>query len=257
MFAKGVRAVLAVAVAAASCSVAAERAPFDEFIGERSMMVSNDGYGVWVYWGAEKATLEYPGRTPFKHHLGTEDNDFLVMLEAACRADGKGQGRNDSEPVRALSLPMHPDTGDVPSFFTPWYWWRVLRGNEATSTPVTVTVGTGKGHESRLVERHVDWSFARPQLLVRIPPAEAMRALLEGTDTEITVRGHQHAGTVTVGTGKGHESDWWNAMWTGRSRDRNCWSGYRPPRRCGHCSKGRIPRSLSKAANQMKKHCPR
>ena len=218
MFAKGVRAVLAVAVAAASCSVAAERAPFDEFIGERSMMVSNDGYGVWVYWGAEKATLEYPGRIPFKHHLGTEDNDFLVMLEAACRADGKGQGRNDSEPVRAnLSLPMHPDTGDVPSFFTPWYWWRVLRGNEATSTPVTVTVGTGKGHESRLVERHVDWSFARPQLLVRIPPAEAMRALLEGTDTEITVRGK----------GVHIELEFMEN------------------------------RALSKAANQMKKHCPR
>ena len=181
---------LVAAIAAASASIDADTAPFDQFIGERSITVSSDGYRVWVYWNAEKATLGYPGRTPFKHNPGTEDKDLLVMLEATCRADGRAHGTKGPEPVRAnLSLPMHPDTWDVPSFFTPGYWWRVLGGNDATSTSVTATVGTGKGHRSQLVERHVDWSFSHPQLLVWLPPEEAMRALLEGKDTTITVRG--------------------------------------------------------------------
>ena len=57
----------------------------------------------------------------------------------------------------------------------------------------------------------------RSRVLVRIPPAEAIRALLEGADTEITVRGK----------GVHIELEFMEN------------------------------RALSKAANQRKKHCPR
>ena len=169
---------------------AAAAPPFEHLVGEDWTVVSNDGYGLWLYWHAERGTIQYPGRPPFRHDASAPDSQHRVLIEAVCRADPQRSGLSGSSPIRTnLSLPMHPGDPDVPSILNPWLWWLAATGRSETRTAATVSVGGGVAYPTELFERHVDWSFPRPDVRVIIPAAAALQGLLSHAPILVTVRG--------------------------------------------------------------------
>lgn len=196
----GVSLALTALLSVLSHPVFADPPPFDAFVSDRVASISNDSYGATVYWRAGHAPLRYPGRVRFEHRHDARPEPLLVILSASCRADAQGRSGTSPRPMQAsLTLPMHPDDGAVPSFFSPRYWWRVFTDRVETRTPVTVTIGDGAPHRSALYERHVDWSFARPDIWVWVPASDALRALAAGVDTRVTVVGEDVDITLRLG----------------------------------------------------------
>ena len=176
-------------LAATSSPALAAEPPFDHLVGQAGTVVSNDGYGAWVYWHADRASIEYHGRSRFRHNAADEANRHRVLLEAVCRADPRRPSLSGPSPIQAnLSLPMHPGDADVPAILDPRHWWRTLIGSAETHTPATITIGDGTAHRTEVFERHVDWSFPRPDVRVTITTSAAIQALLSEVPTTITIR---------------------------------------------------------------------
>ena len=187
----------AILLATASAAAPAAEPPFDHLIGQTGTVVSNDGYSVWLYWHADRASIEYPGRPGFRHDAGQDTGYQRILLEAVCRADPRRPGLSGPSPVRAnLSLPMHPDDADVPAVLDPRHWWREFAGSAETRTPATITFGDGTAHRTEIFERHVDWSFPRPDVRVAVRADAAIEALLSQAPTTVTVRSRTTRSTL-------------------------------------------------------------
>ena len=176
---------LLVVVAAVVSVSAGQREPYETaspFVGLYQLAevhTSNDEYSVWLSWPATTARLVVG---PCRWGVDAASPDTgRPWVEVHCRADG-GQPLGYSGPLRwgaSLVIPLHPDEPNVPNVWHPLYWWRAATGREFERTPVTVQLN-GARAPGALVRHTIDYSFARPDLEVEIPPAGVLAAAVAG-----------------------------------------------------------------------------
>ena len=108
-------------------------------------------------------------------------------IEVRCRTDGRPDGYSGPLSLEAfLLLPLHPDE---PNVISPRYWWRALTGGEFVRVPVGVSVASGPAYDSELVRHTIDYSFARPDLIIDLEPVAVLEALRDHTGATLIAAG--------------------------------------------------------------------
>ena len=152
--------------------------PFRDLYTLARVTTSNDEHWISYAWLSSAYSLQFPDRPLWASEGALDAESERPWIAVRCRTDGRPDGYSGPLPLAAsLLLPLHPDEPNVPNVINPRYWWRALTGGEFVTVPVGVSVASGPAYDSELVRHTIDYSFARPDLIIDLEPVSVLEAL--------------------------------------------------------------------------------